>query len=104
MAPGLFARPKGVAVDQEGRIYVVDAATQVVQLFDADGKLLMFFGRAGSGTEGELSLPAVVKVNYDSVNLFQKRVAPGFKVEYLVVVSSQFYGDKINVYAFGSRK
>ena len=104
VAPGLFARPKGVAVDQEGRIYVVDAATQVVQLFDADGKLLMFFGRAGSGTEGELSLPAVVKVNYDSASFFQKQVAPGFKVEYVIVVSSQFLGNKINVYAFGSRK
>ena len=104
VAPGLFARPKGVAVDHEGRIYVVDAATQVVQLFDADGKLLMFFGRAGSGTEGELSLPAAVKVDYDSVKLFQNRIAPNFKVEYLIAVSTQFYGDKINIFGFGSKK
>ena len=103
-APGLFARPKGVAVDREGRIYVVDAATQVVQLFDADGNLLMFFGRAGSGTEGELSLPAAVKVDYDSVGLFKKQVAPNFKVDYVIVVSSQFYGNRINIYGFGSKK
>jgi sugar lactone lactonase YvrE len=104
VAPGLFARPKGVAVDREGRIYVVDAATQVVQLFDADGKLLMFFGRAGVGTEGELSLPAAVKVDYDNVGLFQKQVAPNFKVDYLILVSSQFTGNKISVYGFGSKK
>ena len=104
VAPGLFARPKGVAVDREGRIYVVDAATQVVQLFDADGRLLMFFGQAGSSSEGELFLPAAVKVDYDSVRFFQKQAAPGFKLEYLIVVSNQFGGHKVNVYGFGSRK
>jgi sugar lactone lactonase YvrE len=104
-APGLFARPKGVAVDHEGRIYVVDAATQVVQLFDADGRLLMFFGQAGGSNEGELSLPAAVKVDYDSVGLFQKYAAPDFKVDYLIAVSSQWSGGhKINVYGFGSKK
>jgi sugar lactone lactonase YvrE len=104
VAPGLFARPKGVAVDHEGRIFVVDAATQVVQLFDPEGKLLMYFGRAGSGTEGELSLPAAVKVDYDNVSLFQKQVAPDFKVEYVILVSSQFYGNKLNIFGFGSKK
>ncbi len=104
VAPGLFARPKGVAVDREGRAYVVDAATQVVQLFDPEGRLLMYFGQAGSTTEGELYLPAAVKVDYDSVGLFQKRAAPGFKIEYLVLVTSQFGDRKINVYGFGSRK
>jgi sugar lactone lactonase YvrE len=104
VAPGLFARPKGVAVDREGRAYVVDAATQVVQLFDPEGHLLMYFGQAGSSTEGELYLPAAVKVDYDNISLFQKRAAPGFKIEYLVLVTSQFGERKINVYGFGSRK
>jgi DNA-binding beta-propeller fold protein YncE len=104
VAPGLFARPKGVAVDREGRAYVVDAATQVVQLFDPEGRLLMYFGQAGSSTEGELYLPAAVKVDYDNVGLFQKWAAPGFKIEYLVLVTSQFGDRKINVYGFGSRK
>jgi hypothetical protein len=61
--------------------YVVDAATQVVQLFDPEGRLLMYFGQAGSSTEGELYLPAAVKVDYDNVGLFQKKAAPGFKLE-----------------------
>ena len=104
VAPGLFARPKGVAVDHEGRAYVVDAATQVVQLFDPEGRLLMYFGQAGSSTEGELYLPAAVKVDYDHVSLFQKRAAPGFKIEYLIFVTSQFGAHKVSVYGFGSRK
>jgi DNA-binding beta-propeller fold protein YncE len=104
VAPGLFARPKGIAVDREGRVYVVDAATQVVQLFDAEGKLLMFFGQAGSSEKGELYLPAGVKVDYDSVKYFQQQAAPGFKVEYLILVSNQFGGRGVNVYGFGSRK
>jgi sugar lactone lactonase YvrE len=104
VAPGLFARPKGIAVDRDGRIYVVDAATQVVQLFDADGRLLMFFGQPGSSTQGELALPAAVKVDYDSVGAFQQRAAPGFKIEYLIVVSNQFGDHKVNVYGFGSKK
>jgi DNA-binding beta-propeller fold protein YncE len=104
VAPGLFARPKGIAVDREGRVYVVDASTQVVQLFDPEGRLLMYFGQAGSSTEGELYLPAAVKVDYDNVSLFQKKAAPGFKIEYLILVTSQFGDRKISVYGFGSRK
>jgi len=104
VAPGLFARPKGVAVDREGRAYVVDAATQVVQLFDLEGRLLMYFGQAASSTEGELYLPAAVKVDYDNVSLFQKKAAPGFKIEYLIWVTSQFGAHKVSLYGFGSRK
>jgi DNA-binding beta-propeller fold protein YncE len=104
VAPGLFARPKGVAVDHEGRVYVVDAATQVVQLFDPEGHLLMFFGQAGSSSQGELYLPAAVKVDYNNVGLFQNKAAPGFKIQYLILVTSQFGDHKVSVYGFGSRK
>ena len=54
VAPGLFARPKGVAVDHAGLAYVVDAATQVVQIFDQEGRLMLFFGQAGASTQGEV--------------------------------------------------
>ena len=100
VAPGLFARPKGVAADREGRAYVVDAATQVVQLFDRDGKLLLFLGQPGASREGELYLPAAVKVDYDNVKLFQKYAAPGFNLEYLILVTSQFGINKVSVYGF----
>jgi sugar lactone lactonase YvrE len=100
VAPGMFARPKGVAVDREGRAYVVDAATQVVQLFDRDGKLLIFLGQPGASREGELYLPAAVKVDYDNVKYFQKYAAPGFGLEYLIFVTSQFGYNKVSVYGF----
>jgi sugar lactone lactonase YvrE len=101
VAPGLFARPKGVAVDRSGLIYVVDAATQVVQIFDTNGKLLMFFGQPDKSAEGDLHLPAAVKLDYDNVSLFQKEVSPGYQCEYLILVTSQVGGGhKVNVYGF----
>lgn len=45
--PGMFARPKGVAVDTEGHIYVSDAAFNNIQVFDETGTLLLYFGSAG---------------------------------------------------------
>lgn len=100
VAPGRFARPKGVAVDRQGLAYVVDAATQVVQLFDTEGRLLMFFGQAGASTRGEVLLPAAVKVDYDNLAYFQKFVAPGKQIDYLIFVTSQFGGQKVSVYGF----
>lgn len=100
VAPGLFARPKGVAVDREGHVYVVDAATQVVQVFDSEGKLLMFFGQPGASAQGELYLPAGVKIDYENVRYFQNLAAPGTQLEYLVFVTSQFGDRKVNVYGF----
>jgi DNA-binding beta-propeller fold protein YncE len=97
--PGQFVRPKGVAVDREGRVYVVDAASELVQIFNADGDLLLFFGGAGNHPGG-LNLPAKVVIDYDNVGLFADRVAPGFKVEYLVLVTSQYGTNKVSVFGF----
>jgi DNA-binding beta-propeller fold protein YncE len=104
VAPGLFARPKGVAVDHQGLAYVVDAATQVVQIFDTEGRLLLFFGQAGASTRGEVILPASVKVDYDHVGYFQKFVAPGRQCEYLIFVTSQYGSQKVSVYGFLKQK
>lgn len=104
LGAGMFSRPKGVAVDRQGLTYVVDAATQVVQLFDPEGRLLLFFGQPGASTFGQLVLPASVKVDYDNVGYFQKYVAPGYQCEYLIVVISQFGGDKVSVYGFLKQK
>ena len=100
VAPGAFARPKGVAVDKQGLTYVVDAATQVVQIFDTEGRLLLFFGQAGASTQGEVILPAVVKVDYDNIRYFEKYLAPGKQCEYLIFVTSQFGAQKVSVYGF----
>ena len=100
VTPGQFALPKGIAVDHADRFYVVDAAAPVVQLFDADGRLLMFFGQPATSGPGGLYLPAGITINYDSVNAFQQYVAPGFKLEYVVLVVNQLGPNKVSVYGF----
>jgi YVTN family beta-propeller protein len=100
--PGQFARPKGVAVDKEGRAYVVDAISEVVQIFNKDGRILMFFG--GKGSPASFLLPADVEISYDGVELFREYIAPDFDVEYLVLVTSQFGPRKLSVFGFGRKK
>jgi sugar lactone lactonase YvrE len=97
---GQFSRPKGVAVDREGRMYISDAAFENVQIFDREGGLLLFFGGPGDGPEN-LNLPAAVVIDYESTPLFQKYADPRFKVEYVVLVASQFGNSKLNVFGFG---
>ena len=50
-ASGYFARPKGVATDSHGHIYVADALYHVVQIYDRDGNFLYYFGSQGHGRE-----------------------------------------------------
>jgi sugar lactone lactonase YvrE len=100
VTPGQFSLPKGVGVDHDGRFYVVDAAAPVVQLFDADGRLLMFFGQPATSGQAGLYLPAGLTVDYENVGLFQKYAAPGFKVEYLILLTNQAGPQKVSVFGF----
>lgn len=97
---GQFARPKGVAVDKQGRMYVVDSAFENVQIFDAQGNVLLFFGEPGNNL-GNLNLPVDIEIDYDHVDHFKKYARQGFNIEYLIMVSSQFGPHKVNVYGFG---
>lgn len=99
-SPGTFARPKGIAIDRAGRVYVGDAAFQNVQVFDNSGRVLMVFGQPPDGSEG-LNLPTGVSIDYDNVALFRDRAAPGFAIEYLILVVSQFGPNKVDVFGFG---
>ena len=59
---GQMFRPKGVAVDSEGHLYVVEGAMGMVQVFNREGQLLYYFGQ--KGTEfGEFRLPAGVFID-----------------------------------------
>jgi hypothetical protein len=49
----------GVAVDEQDRVYLADFGNHRVQVFDAAGRLLAAWGRAGDGP-GEFRLPAGV--------------------------------------------
>ncbi|MCU7905649.1 MAG: 6-bladed beta-propeller [Candidatus Thiodiazotropha sp. (ex Epidulcina cf. delphinae)] len=97
---GEFARPKGVAVDKAGNIYVVDAAFENVQIFTEEGKLLLYFGGPGPAREN-INLPTTVVVDYDNVEYFQQYAAPDFKIEYVILVASQFGLSKVNAFGFG---
>jgi DNA-binding beta-propeller fold protein YncE len=100
VTPGQFSLPKGIGVDHEGRFYVVDAAAPVVQLFDSEGRLLMFFGQPGTSGSAGLYLPAGLTVDYENTAMFQKYVAPGYKLEYLILLTNQAGPQKVSVFGF----
>ena len=100
---GQFTRLKGIAVDRDQRLFAVDAMSQVVQVFNDEGRMLTYFGNPLAGREFQ-NLPAKVVVDYDDVDYFKNFVAPNFKVEYLVFVINQFGGQKVTVFGFGSKQ
>ncbi len=59
---GAMFRPKGVSVDSEGPLYVVDGAWSVVQVFNNEGQLLYYFGKLGN-EPGAFQLPAGLKID-----------------------------------------
>jgi DNA-binding beta-propeller fold protein YncE len=59
---GNLVRPKGVAVDSEGNIYVVESYYDRLLVFDKHGKFLMPIGGTGQET-GRFYLPAGVWVD-----------------------------------------
>ncbi|MCP4217808.1 MAG: 6-bladed beta-propeller [bacterium] len=99
--PGNFSRPKGIAVDKEKRIYIVDSAFENIQVFNKENKLLLFM--LGPGPEKHnVNLPAGVIIDYDNLDLFKSYYAPKFEPQYLMLVTSNFGKNKVNVYAFGN--
>jgi DNA-binding beta-propeller fold protein YncE len=54
---GAMFRPKGVGIDSEGHLYVVEGAAGMVQVFNREGQLLYYFGQKGAGF-AEFRLPA----------------------------------------------
>jgi hypothetical protein len=98
--PGEFSLCKGIAADREGRLLVVDSAAAVVQMFDKDGRLLMYFGDPANSGEAGLWLPAAISVDYENTALFNEYVAPGYKLEYLILVTNQAGPHKVSVFGF----
>ena len=63
---GQFARPKEIAVDREGNVYVVDAAFGNFQIFNPDGDLLLFVGeRSERDGPAKYMLPSGISVDED---------------------------------------
>ncbi len=99
LGPSTFQRPKGIAVARDSLIYVVDGGFDNVQVFGADGRLRMFFGGPGE-QPGAMVLPVKVVIDYEHLDYFRQYVAPGYDLEYLILVTNQFGPWKINVYGF----
>jgi DNA-binding beta-propeller fold protein YncE len=62
--PGDFSKPSAVAVDQDGNLYVCDTLNNRVEIFDADGKFISTFGKAGDGP-GYFARPKGVAIDSD---------------------------------------
>lgn len=62
--PGEFAKPAGVAVDQDGNVFVSDSWNNRVQMFDADGTFIRTFGEAGDGP-GYFARPKGISIDGD---------------------------------------
>ena len=71
---GDFDKPKGVALDSAGHIYVVEGVNDVVQIFDQSGRLLLVFGGSGSG-EGQFWLPTGITIVDDRYTWPTRRTA-----------------------------
>jgi DNA-binding beta-propeller fold protein YncE len=97
--PGNFVRPKGIALDKENNIYVVDAAFENVQIFNSNAELLLFFGGAYKGP-GTMYMPAKVAIDYTNLDYFRKYVYKSFELKYLVFVTNQYGPDKVTVYGY----
>ncbi len=74
---GNLFRPKGLGVDSEGHVYLVEGLSGVVQVFDRQGELLYYFGKRGTGF-GDFQLPTSVFVDQADrvyvVDSFNRRV------------------------------
>lgn len=70
-------RPKGIGLDSENHIYLVEGLSGTVQVFDREGQLLYFFGRRGKGL-GEFQLPAGLFIDQEDrvyvVDSYNRRV------------------------------
>jgi sugar lactone lactonase YvrE len=101
--PGRFTRPKGIALDREENLYVVDAAFENVQIFNNAGALLMHFGGAYKGN-GAMWLPAAVEISYENLSFFEPYVDDSYELKYLIYVTNQYGPAKVNVYGFVEEK
>ena len=63
--PGQFNLPTDIAVDSEGKVYLLDAGNFRVQVFDAEGEYITEWGKAGSGL-GQFGMPRSIEIDNDN--------------------------------------
>lgn len=76
-ATGSFSRPKGVATDSGGHVYIIDALFHSMQVFNPTGELLIHIGEQGTEM-GQFWLPTALFVDDQDrifvADSFNKRV------------------------------
>jgi hypothetical protein len=74
--PGYFARPKGIAVDCDGHIWVADEYQDRVEVFNREGQLLTYIGDVHANGLGQFK--ALVGIAIDKQNrVFTTEQYPG---------------------------
>lgn len=61
-----FGLPSGITLDNNDRLYLVDAFSSTIEVFGTDGKHVMSLGKKGA-RDGELNLPAGISFDQDGV-------------------------------------
>lgn len=98
--PGATPRPKGIAADRDGHLYVLDGAFEIAQIFDSrTAENLLGFGKRPK--PGGNWLPAGIDIDYDNLEYFSQYVDKNFRAKYLVYIVNQAGPRMLNVYAFG---
>jgi hypothetical protein len=101
---GDFAQLKGIAVDPDGMIYVVDAAFQAVQVFDNSGRPLFAMG-GPKAAQGPMDLPAGIWIDRHNLEYLRDYLHPDFEPEYLILVANQISPEhRVAIYAYGKRR
>ena len=96
-----FIRPKGIAIDNQDRIWVVDAGSEVAKIYNQQAQLLLFFGLPGN-EPGMMNLPVKIVLDYNNIDYFKQYAVAGANIEFLVIVTNQYGLNKVSVYGFGS--
>ena len=63
---GMFTRPNGVAVDEEGNIIVADSRNDRIQVFSSSGTFLTRFGGKGTAP-GEFDRPSGICISPEGI-------------------------------------
>jgi len=75
---GHFFRPKGVALDKAGRVYVSDSYIGVIQVFDPSGAFLTVLGDRGAKGVKKFKTPVGIFVDHNNrlyvVEMYSNRV------------------------------
>jgi aldose sugar dehydrogenase len=69
-ADGQMRAPAGIALDQEGNVYVADTGNNRIQVFSSNGTFITKWGGQYSGADGQMRAPAGIALDSSSGNVY----------------------------------